>query len=41
MATSQNFEILKSPILTKVLVVLLTANHVQERSTTEFCAHES
>jgi hypothetical protein len=41
MATSQNFEILKSPILTKVLVVLLTANHVQERLITEVCAQES
>ena len=40
-ATLRKIEIVKLPILTKALVVLLAASYVQERLTTEVCAQES
>jgi len=40
-ATLRKIEIVKLPILTKALVVLLAASYVQERLITEVCAQES
>ena len=41
MATLQNIETLRLPVLTRAFVVLLAASYVQERLITEVCAQES
>ena len=41
MATLQNIERLRLPVLTKAFVFILAASYVQERLITEVCAQES